>query len=94
MDIPLGMMLTATALFQEVESPLGYTQPPEQTEIGGVAGEVAANRTNMCESIAEVFGMLEDEVRRDPETPEQIAEHYMSIRQVADQWERSNGRRA
>ena len=86
----LAMMMTATALFQEVESPLGHSKffdvEGDAPEGGGGVDE---QRQGMVDSIAESFEMLEDETRQERLGPQQIGDMYMSMRQVAEKWETS-----
>ena len=84
MDIVTGLMMTAVALFEEAETPLGETaflrSAPEQ---GGVlAMEIARKRNSVVRSIRDAYEMLEqEESGRAPEDKQAV---YDAMRQLAD----------
>jgi len=84
MDLPTALMMTATALYQEVESPLGHT-----VLFDGDAGEdeedpLAALRQERIDSIAETFRQLEDfEIRRG----EDMSKTYEAMRELSERFQ-------
>jgi len=85
MDIMLLMMLTASALYQDVESPVGETaffgkaDSESETEM---PQQLPISRT-----IAGEWADFEDECRQQGYAPQEIEDMYASIRQVAQRWE-------
>jgi hypothetical protein len=70
MDIPTGMMMTAVALFQEAETPLGHTgvlDPPQSAETGEETGQVqqdpmAEDRQRIVDAVAQQWQDFERQV--------------------------------
>jgi len=85
-DIAVGMMMVATALFQEAESPLGHCAffgpmeaPGEQ--VPALAQGVADRRAGMVGALRAAWERFEaGEARRHMEAPE----IYTRLRMVAD----------
>ena len=85
MDYPTGLMITAVALFQEVETPLGEVAyfRPDGAPKEGEASESDGERQNMIDSIRQSFEEFEaDERERLPEERQQV---YIALRRAA-QW--------
>lgn len=92
MDLALGLMLTATALYQEAETPFGtvgflYRDDDEETaRAGGLAGAVATRRLGMRQSLQHTFEAFEaTERRRDGSEQREL---YTAMRKFADWFER------
>lgn len=100
MDYPTGLMMTAVALYQEAETPLGevaYFRPQSQTSAGvssdnagsrkqGMAADIEGKRQHMIDSIRQTYEEYEQaERKRLPEERQQI---YVALRQMAEWFER------
>lgn len=93
MDIITGLMLTAVALSEGAETPLGHVNtfgPAEEVmqpngAARGLAGNAAAEKQSMIETIAEAVQMMEysEQFIEDPSSDE----IYDSLRRLADEQE-------
>lgn len=93
MDLIVGLMLTAVALSEDAETPLGHAQvfgpaegfvrPDEAPE--GLAGEAAEQKRAMINTIADAVRLLEhnEQFTEDP-SPEEL---YDSLNRLAAQQE-------
>ena len=91
MDIATGMMLTAVALFQEAETPLGhlpiFDPPSTGAPTGGQetpADRFAGQRQNMVDSLKKAYGDFEnDQAQRG----DQRTALYARLRKLAGRYE-------
>jgi len=93
MDIIVGLMLTAVALSEGAETPLGHAEvfgPADEVmrqdgASEGLQGEAAGSRRDMVNTIAEAVQLLEysEQFVEDPSRDEV----YDSLRRLADEQE-------
>ena len=90
MDLATGMMMTAVALFQEAESPLGHLpifDPPNMgTPAGGEAPQdmYAGQRQGIANSLRQAYGAFEnDQAQRG----DQRTALYARLRKLAGRYE-------
>ncbi len=86
MDIVTGLMMTAMALYQEAETPLGevaFMRPYPGGQTGGpLVSTVNEQRDNMIQTMRQSFEMLENqEMNRPHEEHQQV---YNAMRDLAE----------